>query len=204
MSSEPIAQFFTTHKQIVIFDTEFTTWEGAMERKWSDPNEHREVVQIAAQLIDLNSETVVSTFECLVTPSVNPLLSDYFVALTGITQERIRMKGIPFADAYRAFDEWSNGLPLFCYARTLTESADRGVFEENIQLYGLDLPLDSDRYSTLTGLFQQAGVDTKEYSSGEIYRAFNLTLDGQVHNAMHDVTSLVAAVFSVKKLNNVQ
>ena len=32
----------------IIFDTEFTAWEGSMERNWSGENEYRELVQISA------------------------------------------------------------------------------------------------------------------------------------------------------------
>ena len=204
MQSKSIATFFITHKQIVIFDTEFTTWEGAMARKWSGPNEHREIVQIAAQMVDLETESVLDSFSCLVKPAVNSVLSDYFIHLTGITQAQIDTDGVSFKDAYETFDTWTNNLPIFCYARTLGESADRGVFEENIHLYNLETPLDPSRYDILTGLFQSAGVDTQKYSSGELYCFFNLELGGHVHNAMHDVDSLVASLFAVKKLNRDQ
>lgn len=202
MQSDFITEFFSTHKQIIIFDTEFTTWEGALARKWSGPNEHREMVQIAAQMIDLETETVLDSFNCMVKPQVNPILSDYFINLTGITQDQVDTEGVLFQDVYSAFDNWTNGLPIFCYGRTVGEPADRGVFEENITLYNLPVELDRSRYSTLTELFQLAGADTQKYSSGEMYRFFNLPLDGHVHNAMHDVDSLVASLFAVKKLNN--
>lgn len=38
---------------VIVFDTEYTTWDGAKERGWSNPNEHRELVQIAAQKINV-------------------------------------------------------------------------------------------------------------------------------------------------------
>ena len=31
----------------IIFDTEFTAWEGSMERKWSGENEYKELIQIS-------------------------------------------------------------------------------------------------------------------------------------------------------------
>ena len=203
MPNTSIIDFFNAHKQIIVFDTEFTTWEGAWARNWSGHNEHREIVQIAAQMIDLETEQIIDSFSCLVKPNINPVLSDYFIQLTSITQELVEREGISFADAYQEFDTWTAQLPIFCYARKTGESADRGVFEENLRLYELNLPLDVSRYDTLTGLFQDAGVDTTKYSSGELYRFFNLSLDGHVHNAMHDVDSLVASLFAIKKLSNI-
>ena len=40
--------------------------------------------------------------DVLVTPSINPDLSDYFIQLNGITQERLNGDGIGFADALNA------------------------------------------------------------------------------------------------------
>ena len=39
-------------KEIVIYDTEYTTWEGAQKRNWSGPGEYREVVNIGAIKIE--------------------------------------------------------------------------------------------------------------------------------------------------------
>ena len=38
--------------EVVVFDTEFTAWQGSMERGWSGPGEHKEIVQIGAVLLD--------------------------------------------------------------------------------------------------------------------------------------------------------
>ena len=31
--------------RFVIYDTEYTAWEGSLARNWSGPNEHRELLQ---------------------------------------------------------------------------------------------------------------------------------------------------------------
>jgi hypothetical protein len=41
-----------SHKEAVIYDLEYTTWQGAHERKWSGENEHREIIRIGAISID--------------------------------------------------------------------------------------------------------------------------------------------------------
>lgn len=199
-----MVDFFIKYTEIVIFDTEFTSWPGAMERHWSGSNEHREIVQIAAQKINLTTEVVVDSFMQIIRPAINPILSEYFVTLTGLTQALVDQEGIDFNLAYEQFEMWSAGLPIFSYAKQLGEHSDRGVLEENIQLYNLSHVLDSGRYDTLTAVFQAANIDTNQFTSGELYRAFDLPLEGHVHNAMHDVDSLVASLFALKKLNNVQ
>ena len=32
----------------VLYDTEYTSWEGSLQRGWSRPDEHRELVQLSA------------------------------------------------------------------------------------------------------------------------------------------------------------
>ena len=38
--------------KIIIFDTEFTAWEGSLARNWNGPGEYREIIQIGAILVD--------------------------------------------------------------------------------------------------------------------------------------------------------
>ena len=63
--------------EFVVFDTEFTAWEGSMQRQWSEPWEHREIIQIAAVKVQASSTNVriTETFNELVLPVINPTLS---------------------------------------------------------------------------------------------------------------------------------
>ena len=78
---------------VVIFDLEFTAWEGSMESRWTRPGELTEVVQIGAVKLDAASLKEVDAFEMLVKPRVNPILSDYLVALTGIDNKQLAARG---------------------------------------------------------------------------------------------------------------
>jgi hypothetical protein len=42
-----------SHKEVVIYDLEYTTWPGALERHWSGKDEYREIIRIGAISIDL-------------------------------------------------------------------------------------------------------------------------------------------------------
>ena len=81
--SEYKDKFFTnfpSNGNIVVFDLEFTSWKGSLQRNWSKNGEHREIVQIGAVMIDLESNfKIINQFNCLVKPTINPYLSDYFV-----------------------------------------------------------------------------------------------------------------------------
>ena len=69
--------------KVVIFDTEYTTWEGAMERNWSGPGEYKEIVEIGAVLVETDNFSEVDTFSAYVKPVKNPKLSELFINLTG-------------------------------------------------------------------------------------------------------------------------
>jgi len=194
-----IETFFTTQTEVVIYDTEFTTWEGAMQRNWSGENEHRELVQIAAQKINLQTNEVVSSFELLVKPQINPELSDYFVYLTHVKQAQVDEQGVLFSEMYEQFMQWSGGLKKYSFSQELDSASDMGVLEENITLYQLPVVLPKEEFGVVTGVFQAAGINTAEFNSGKLYQAFDIKLNGHQHNAMHDVDSIVASLFVVKE-----
>lgn len=185
---------------IVVYDTEFTTWEGAMQRGWSGPNEHRELVQLAAQRVDIETETVLDSFERLARPTINPELSDYFVDLTHITQAQVEAEGIPFAQLLQEFLAWSDGATMYSYSANGGDYSDAQVLDENIRLYHLSVELPWERFGNLYHVFQAGGIDTSQYNSGKLYQAFGLALGGHEHNAMHDVDSLVQSLFALKRL----
>ena len=60
----------------IVFDTEFTSWEGSMENNWSREGEHRELVQIGA--LKISDGKIIDKLDILVKPQINPILSDYF------------------------------------------------------------------------------------------------------------------------------
>ncbi len=82
----------------VIFDTEYTSWEGCLQNGWRGLQK-REVVQIAALKVD-DDFNVVAEFNQLCQPKINLILSDYFVNLTGISNDDVAQKGVDFASAY--------------------------------------------------------------------------------------------------------
>lgn len=182
---------------VIVFDTEYTTWDGAKERGWSNPNEHRELVQIAAQKINVEEESVLDSFSMLVRPRVNPQLSPYFTELTHLTQAEVDAEGEDFAIVYPAFMAWCEGRTIFSYGSS--KRTDGDILKENIDLYELDLHYDPDQHENLRPLFAANGVDVEQYTSGQLYRAFGLDLGGHVHNAMHDVDSLVQSLFALQR-----
>src|SRR6266481_1736927 len=127
--------------QIVIFDLEFTAWEGSMDSRWTRPGELTEIVQIGAVKLDAASLKEVGAFEMLVQPRVNPILSDYLVTLIGIDNKQLAARAVDFITAYRAF------LDFTAASQTWAHGRDDLILAGNLKLYGWEHTLALPFYS---------------------------------------------------------
>lgn len=170
----------------VIFDTEFTAWKGSHERGWSAPGEHREIIQIGA--VQVRALEEVDSYSVLVAPRINPELSQYITELTGITQHMVEMDGVSFGDALTAFSAWSADLPCYSYGH------DGAVIEENCELLGVPFPFDREQFRDVREVFAADGVDTSQYMSSTIPRAYGLEPPPDGHDARNDARSILLAL----------
>jgi len=100
--------------EFILFDTEFTSWEGSMQRMWSKEWEERELVQISAIYVeDLNTLNQTKFFSVYTKPQINPKLSDYFINLTGIDQITIDNYGLTIEEGIKQFCDFSKD--KFCF-----------------------------------------------------------------------------------------
>ena len=121
-----------TEDKAVVFDLEFTSWPGSNERNWSLPNEDREIIQIGAVKIETTGDMrEVDSFKILVRPLKNPILSDYIVNLTEITQEKVEKEVILFPLALSRFINFIGEHPI----DILFNGGDKEVIEENCQIH---------------------------------------------------------------------
>ena len=176
----------------IIYDTEFTSWPGAQERDWSGENEHRELVQIAAIRINANTLCEIDQpFNMLIAPRLNPILSDYFIDLTGITQADLDRYSTTFEDAYTAFCTYCGNSPAYAFGR------DDHVINENITLYALTDHLPAFESHTLVPWFENNIPEIFNGTgvcSGTLARAVGADLNAPAHNALNDVRSIRAAL----------
>ena len=108
-----------SHKEAVIYDLEFTTWSGALERRWSEKDEYREIIRIGAISIDLDSLQEIEALDVFVKPSANPILSNYCAKLTDITDEQIQAEGIELHEALHKFVDFVGGENIFSYGNDI-------------------------------------------------------------------------------------
>ncbi len=172
----------------VLFDTEFTAWEGSMANRWLAPGEFRELVQIGAVKFDAQSLATVSEFEILIRPRLNPVLSDYFVKLTGITNEAVKERGVGFRDAYDRFVDFVGDDTMAAFGR------DDLVLTDNLSLYGIAdaPPLPSHR--NIAEWLRANGIHTGGLHACDVAEACGAPFKGRKHDALDDARSLVTGV----------
>lgn len=178
--------------QIIIFDTEFTAWEGSAQRNWSLDWEHREIIQIAAVKVDLNlsGAQVVSSFNTLVKPVINPSLSDYIIQLTGIEQNVLDNMGVDYQAALLQLFSFCSQGTLPCYSW----GNDKRILIDNCLLNGIQMPDFSANFYNLHNMARTANIDGAHLCSGELASHLGLDLNGHIHNALYDVRSIALAL----------
>lgn len=186
-------------KKIVVFDLECTTWEGAAQRDWSGPGEHREVVQLGAAIVETKNFTELPNIEFLVKPEINPILSEYFIALTKITQEEIDEKGIGFPTFLQEFFDWCCDFELYCFDSRVDGSRlfDRDVLIENCDLFGIEFLFEMERFHNVNEIFHHRGYTVKQ--SGAAPEAFGIKIPARPHNALNDVRGLIIGLKALSK-----
>lgn len=172
----------------VVFDLEFTAWEGSRERRWSLPGEKTEVVQIGAVKLDARSLAEVDTFEALVHPRLNPVLSGYFITLTGITNEALASRGIDFIPAYRAFLDFTGGATIHAFGR------DDLILAENLKLYGWGRAMPMPRYRNVVPWFAAQGIDLAGKHACDVAEAAGVPFAGRRHDALSDALSVARGI----------
>lgn len=176
----------------VLFDTEFTAWEGSKERNWSLEWEHRELIQLAAVRICVSSQgvDVLSSFNELIKPQLNPNLSDYISHLTGIEQLVVDDMGVDFGSALTQFHQFCERGELRAYSW----GNDFRILAENCTLYRTPKPAFDAGFRNLQQIARQLELPGSDLASGDLARANGVSLEGHNHNALYDVRSLAVTL----------
>jgi inhibitor of KinA sporulation pathway (predicted exonuclease) len=177
----------------VVFDLEFTAWEGSWDRRWLGPGEFKEVVQIGALKVDAVTFAELASFELLVKPRINPVLSDYLVNLTGVTNEALAGRGVDFLEAYRRFLEFADGRVICAFGR------DDLVFAENIRIYGIRHAPSTPRYINIAPWLAENGIETKGMHACDVGPRAGVPFEGRMHDALDDARSVAGGIAALVK-----
>ncbi len=185
-------------ESFVIFDTEYTTWDGALQSAWAQPWQYREIVQIGAIRVDKNSLTEIDHFDVLTKPVKNPELSEFFTKLTGITNEALAERGIEYGTALQDFYDWCGETVAYSYGN------DTMMMAETTALHDLHpYPTTETVYfCCITPFIRRIAPSTLGVHSGELANFLKLEIKGgsAAHNALHDCRSILATIkYGVEK-----
>lgn len=170
----------------VLFDLEYTAWEGSMANRWLKPGEFREVVQIGAVKVDGISFETIAEFEVLVCPRINKTLSPYFENLTGITNAAVAARGIDVGEAYDRFIAFAGEGPIVSFGR------DDIVLAHNLTLYGILGAAPLPVHHNIAPWLNANGVATRGLHACDVARACGVGFKSREHDALDDARSLVA------------
>ena len=175
----------------VIFDTEYTTWQGAQNRRWQGVGEFKEIISIGALKIQYPEFVVLEEFNVFIKPSVNPVLSEYCKCLTKISQAQVD-NGLDFFEGYKRFLKFSEGCLITSYGNDFCILAENLILNhaDPLCLYGKDSP----SFLNLKHWISQTKKDILSYSSGELWKNISVPPKfnhGVEHNALNDCYSIL-------------
>lgn len=195
LPEDPALETWPASGEFAILDAEYTAWEGSMARLWSEPWEFRELIQIGA--IRLTGDTYIETgcFETLIRPTRNPVLSDYIVRLTGITDAMIRRSGISFSDAIARLRDFLRGI-----GTVLVNGLDGVVLRENCQFNGADFDLGGPKFVNLRPtLAQVMNRPAAELMSNRLPELVGLPEPSTKHTGLADARAIAAALRELRR-----
>jgi len=177
----------------VIYDLEFTAWEDSVRTRWNSGKDKREIIQIGAVKVNGGTFEEMDSFNSFVKPIENPILSDFIVELTGITQEKLDTEGASFKEALVAFEKWREGLPAFAWG------FDVKVLVENCKYYGITVPFDTKKFSNMKDVFRKYRIEPEGVNSGRAPELLGMTPTLRAHNALNDSRMILLALQALKE-----
>jgi inhibitor of KinA sporulation pathway (predicted exonuclease) len=183
---------FELPPQFILFDTEYTAWEGSRESDWKKPGQYKEIIQIGALKVEGATLAEKGEFSIFVKPVKNPELSDFITNLTGITQEVVDSKGVSLENALLNFSKFVGDLEMYSYG------IDAQVIKENCDLLGIDFPLKMESCHNLRPMMypELAARNIpgyESYTSGTLLEAFGKE-GGRAHDAVNDMRNLLVVL----------
>jgi inhibitor of KinA sporulation pathway (predicted exonuclease) len=119
---------------------------------------------------------------------LNPVLSDYLVRLTRITNERMGREGLDFQTALARFMEFVGDRPLHCFGR------DDRIIAANAVLRGKPRLWPGLTATNLKDWLLKVGIPLAGAYSGTLAEHVGAASQGIAHDALVDARSLAEAV----------
>jgi len=193
--------------EIVIYDTEYWTSDGTLERSWRGIDDHPPIlIQVGAYRVRLE-ENLPATNEWL--SYITPIgrdgeiikLNNYFTDLTGITQEKIDTNGKHPKLAISEFYEFVGLRKMFSYGDDVVDT-----FLATCYINSLSCPFQVSQSRDARQILRKSGVTEAEINtnrSGSIAQHYGIVIDKHhEHDAKDDAYSLLEALRYLLKNGN--
>lgn len=184
--------------EIVIYDTEYWTDQGALDRCWHGMDDQLPVlIQIGAYRVKRQPGLPpVDEMLLFVTPigrQGDPIrLNKYFCDLTGITQEKVDNEGIHPRDAIAEFHKFVSNCNMYSYGDDVVDTFLPTCFAIETRC-----PFTLHQARDARHILRQSGVTDAEIStnrSGSIAHHFGVNIPQlHEHDAKDDARSLLEA-----------
>jgi inhibitor of KinA sporulation pathway (predicted exonuclease) len=181
---------------IIVYDLEYTAWEGSLARRWGGEGEYRELVQIGAVKLEMaDGFPEIASFERLCRPGFNPELSDYFTGLTGISNADLARAGNAFEAVIAAFAGFVGDSPVVA-----ANGDDARCLVENCGWRGVPMPIDESRTLNLRPLFMaHLDLPREKTVSSDLPGLFGLAMEGAAHTGLADARAIALALREVRR-----
>jgi inhibitor of KinA sporulation pathway (predicted exonuclease) len=174
--------------ELIVLDLEWTSWPGFMESGWSQPGRYTEIVHVGAFAVRPHENfQEVRGFERLVKPVYNPVLSDYFIDLTGIGQDRLDHEGVSFADMMTAFRDFCGETAAFA-----SFGRDDLVMMRNCRYRDIEPAVDMSNTLNVNAALVERGLIPAGCTLSDLVDDLGLMPAGQAHDAVADARGLAA------------
>lgn len=177
--------------QVVLIDCEFTCWEESVRTEWGDPQRPPELIEIALVEYLPQDNRVGRSFEAVVRPRINPVLSDYCVRLTHISQAEVdRAARLP--EVLAGVAEWLRLLKLDRLVICEWGIGDLPMIAVDAKCHGVTSPLELAEHIALNRFFASlAREHGEDPDRATIRRYFNLPENPNRHRAHADAVDLI-------------
>jgi len=154
------------------------------------PRQEMEIIEIGAVMQSSRTFEIESEFRTFVRPMRHPVLTDFCIQLTGITQEKVFSAPL-FGAALEAMKKWMYGFDdaLFCS----WGDYDRNQFVQDCGYHRIGYPFRSEHLNLKVAFSQAVGVKKKLGVSGALGHC-GLQFEGSPHRGLDDAKNIARVV----------
>ena len=159
-----------------------------------------EIIEIGAVIVEAKNLNIVSEFQTFIKPVRNPILTDFCIQLTSITQEQVD-NAPSYQEAIADFKQW-----LYQYSDFIFGSwgdYDRKQFQQDSKFHQLTYPISSGHIN-LKKLFFSNQRLKKRYGMAQALKIAEIELLGTHHRGIDDaknIARLMPYILGRKKIN---